>query len=254
MLKKDEAIAIRTLDYSETSQIVTLFAKDHGKIDAMAKGAKRAKSSFGGTIEIFSCGEIVFTEKGDQKLSTLAEFNQQPRFLGLRRQLFALNCSLFAAELLDLFTQEYDPHPELFDEMMRFLQSQLESKDQRQSLAGLVSFQLMLLRQIGGGLVLDHCTNCKTAYNSQWPTVYFSSSSHGLICRDCEASFTDKVRLDKNVVDFLTTENTEITEIRKTDQTQINKDYTDLNKIEKVLIYHFTNLLHRPPKMATYFA
>lgn len=239
MLKKDQAIAIRTLDYSETSQIVTLFTKDHGKIDAMAKGAKRPKSPFGGTIEIFSCGEIVFTEKGDQKLSTLAEFNQMPRFLGLRTRLFALNCSLFAAELLDLFTLEYDPHSELFDEMLLFLQDQLESKNQTSSLARLLSFQLMLLRQIGGGLVLDRCTNCKAAYSAQWPTVYFSSSSHGLVCRDCEASFADKVRLDKNAVNFLTTDCT---------------DYTDLNKIEKVLIYHFTNLLHRPPRMAGYFS
>lgn len=246
MLKKDEALAIRTLDYSETSQIVTLFAKEHGKIDAMAKGAKRPKSPFGGTIEIFSCGEIVFTEKGDQKLSTLAEFNQRPYFLGLRTRLFALNCSLFAAELLDLFTVEFDPHPELFDEMMLFLQNQLESKDQRQSLAGLIAFQLMLLRQTGGGLVLDHCTNCKTAYNQKWSMVYFSSSSHGLVCRDCEASFADKVRLDMKAVDFLATEATE--------KNKLTTDYTDLNKIEKVLIYHFTNLLHRAPKMAAYFA
>ncbi|MDO8303302.1 MAG: DNA repair protein RecO [Sedimentisphaerales bacterium] len=251
MLEKDEALCIRTLDYSETSQIVTLFTKDHGKIDAMAKGAKRAKSPFGGTIEIFSCGEIVFTDKGDQKLSTLAEFNQRPLFLGLRTRLFSLNCSLFAAELLDLFTLEYDPHPELFDEMMLYLQNQLESNNQQQSLAQLISFQLLLLRQIGGGLVLDHCTNCKMAYNAKWPTVYFSSSSHGLVCRDCEASFADKVRLDKNAAEFLATEDTEI---KKTYQTQINTDYTDLNKIEKVLIYHFTNLLHRPPKMAVYFA
>ena len=93
--------------------------------------------------------------------------------------------------------------------MLLFLQNQLESKNQQQSLAELISFQLMLLRQIGGGLVLDHCTNCKTAYNPQWPTVYFSSSSHGLICRDCEASFADKVRLDKKAAEFFATEDTE---------------------------------------------
>jgi DNA repair protein RecO (recombination protein O) len=242
MLEKDEALCIRTIDYSETSQIVTLFTKEHGKIDAMAKGSKRAKSPFGSTIEIFSCGEIVFAEKGDQKLSALSEFNQRPTFLGLRTRLFALNCSLFAAELLDLFTLEYDPHPELFDEVLLFLQNQLESKTQQLSLAQLISFQLLLLRQIGGGLVLDHCTNCKTAYNSKWPTVYFSSSSHGLICRDCEASFADKARLDKNAINFLTTESTE----------KINVNI--LNQIEKILIYHFTHLLHRPPKMAGYFA
>ena len=83
------------------------------------------------------------------------------------------------------------------------MQNQIDAENHQQSLAELISFQLMLLRQIGSGLVLDHCANCKTAYNSKWPTVYFSSSSHGLICRDCEASFADKIRLDKTAAEFL---------------------------------------------------
>ena len=45
MLKKDQAVCLRKADYSETSQVVTLFTRSHGKIPAMAKGAKRAKSS-----------------------------------------------------------------------------------------------------------------------------------------------------------------------------------------------------------------
>jgi DNA repair protein RecO (recombination protein O) len=242
MLKKDQALCIRTLDYSETSQIVTLFTKDHGKIDAMAKGSKRAKSPFDGPIEIFSYGRIVFAEKGDQKLSTLAEFGQQPRFLGLRTKLFSLNCALFAAELIESFTLEFDPHPELFEETLLFLQDQIDGKNNQHSLARLISFQLMLLRQIGSGLVLDHCANCKTTYNSRWPAVYFASSSSGLICRDCEASFSDKIRLDENAADFLSGSK-QIT----------SADEKNFRQIEKVLIYHFTQLLHRPPKMAAYF-
>jgi DNA repair protein RecO (recombination protein O) len=242
MLKKDEALAIRTLDYSETSQIVTLFTREHGKIDAMAKGSKRAKSPFDGPIEIFSYGRMVFSEKADQKLSTLTEFAQQLRFRGLRTKLFALNCSLFAAELIELFTLEYDPHPELFEETLQFLQNQLDSKNNQQSLAALISFQLILLRQIGSGLVLDHCTNCKTAYSPRWPFVYFVSLSHGLICRDCEANFPDKIRLDKNAADFLNS----LKPMQKADE-------KSLRQIEKVLIYHFTQLLHHPPKMAAYF-
>ncbi|MHC4433863.1 MAG: DNA repair protein RecO, partial [Planctomycetota bacterium] len=48
MLTKDMAICIRAVDYSETSQIVTLFARDTGKIGAIAKGSKRPKSKFDG--------------------------------------------------------------------------------------------------------------------------------------------------------------------------------------------------------------
>ena len=74
VLKKDTAICIRTTDYSETSQILTFFAKDSGKISAIAKGSKRPRSSFAGPFEIFSYGKIVFADSNKEKLSTLTEF------------------------------------------------------------------------------------------------------------------------------------------------------------------------------------
>ena len=41
MLTKDRAICVRVADYSETSQVVTLFARLSGKVRAIAKGSKR---------------------------------------------------------------------------------------------------------------------------------------------------------------------------------------------------------------------
>ena len=56
MLVKDSGICIKAVDYSETSQIVTLFTYHNGKVQAIAKGSKRKKSSFEGQIEIFTKG------------------------------------------------------------------------------------------------------------------------------------------------------------------------------------------------------
>jgi len=123
MLTKDAAICIRTVDYSETSQIVTFFTRAAGKISAIAKGSKRPKSAFDGPIEVFSYGKIVFSDSTREKLATLTEFEQQPGFTHLRNNLFALNCSLFAAELLNNLTDDYDPHPQLFDNFLQFLKS-----------------------------------------------------------------------------------------------------------------------------------
>ncbi|MHC4148668.1 MAG: DNA repair protein RecO, partial [Planctomycetota bacterium] len=123
MLTKDEAICIRATDYSETSQIVTFFAKASGKISAIAKGSKRAKSAFGGPIEILSCGKIVFSDSKRERLATLTEFEQQGGFETMGSDVFALNCSLFAAELGNKLTDDYDPHPELFDSFAQFLKS-----------------------------------------------------------------------------------------------------------------------------------
>ena len=60
---KDTAICLRAVNYSETSQVVTLFTRDHGKVAAMARGSRRTKSSFDGSIEVFSLGEAMFIIK-----------------------------------------------------------------------------------------------------------------------------------------------------------------------------------------------
>ena len=248
MLTKDTAICIRAIDYSETSQIVTFFARAAGKISAIAKGSKRPKSAFDGPIEIFSYGKIVFADSNKEKLATLTEFESAyggAGFTGLSNNLFTMNCCLFGSELLNKFTHDYDPHPQLFDDFLQFLQNAQENKDKHQMLALLILFQLGLLKEVGLQPILSYCVNCKTRYEHRASSiehrVYFSSSANGLICRDCEASFPDKVRLAQTAANCLSNLKLLAESQEKT-----------LNEIETVLIHHFTELLGRKPKMAKY--
>jgi DNA repair protein RecO (recombination protein O) len=238
MLTKDIGVCIRTVDYSETSQIVTFFTKSTGKISAIAKGSKRPRSAFDGPIEMFSYGEIVFSDPTKEKLATLTEF-QQHSFTGLINNFFAFNCCLFAAELLNKLTDDYDPHPELFDSFLHFLQ---DINDGRETLQLLILFQLTLLREIGLMPVLNACANCKTSSSlvlRPSSIVYFSSSANGLICRDCEASFSDKIKLSSSAASCLLN----LKQVAQTPE-------RTLREIEGVLISHFTELLGHRPKMA----
>ena len=245
MLTKDMAICIRAVDYSETSQIVTLFARDTGKIGAIAKGSKRPKSTFDGPIEILSHGQILFADSNKDKLATLTEFQQQPTLLNLHKNLFALYCCYFAAELVDGLIDDYDPHPELFESFIQFLKNANEQRgtmdDRRRMLALLILFQLSLLNDVGLQPILNHCANCRTRYETRDTRYeyYFSSSANGLICRDCEISFTDKIRLNKDVATCLTS------------LKQIPASTEEiLTEIERVMIRHLTELFGRPPRMA----
>jgi DNA repair protein RecO (recombination protein O) len=247
MLIKDLAICIRTTDFSETSQILTLFTRAAGKISVIAKGSKRPKSAFDGPVEVFSYGRIVFSDSTKEKLATLTEFEQQPGFADLANNFFALNCCLFGAELVNSLTNEYDPHPELFDGFLRFLQDANEKQktknEKQKTLSLLILFQLTLLREIGLMPILNACANCKTQYairNTQYE-AYFSSLANGLICRDCEASFPDKIGLTKNAANCLANAKL-IAEAQE----------RTLNEIQMVLVKHFTEILHRPPRMAKY--
>ena len=247
MLTKDEAICIRALDYSETSQIVTFFTRATGKISAIAKGSKRPRSAFDGTIEVFSYGKIVVSIPNREKLATLTEFESAyggSNFSRLADNLFALNCSFFAAELINLLTNEYDPHPKLFDSFLQFLKdTRATSHERRATLSLLILFQLALLKEIGLQPILNACVNCKTTFERRATSdeFYFSSSANGLICRDCQDSFPDKVRLTNTAASCLA----DLKLLAESDE-------RTLKEIEKILIHHFTELLHRPPKMAKY--
>lgn len=244
MLTKDRAVCIRTTDYSETSQVVTLFARLSGKIRAIAKGSKRPKSAFDGPIEVLSFGDAVFSESHKDKLSTLTEFQPQPARGGLRRNLFALHNALFAAELLDAMTDEADPHLVLFDHFVRFVQD-LDSEEltgeRRDVTVRLILFQLVLLREVGLNPILKACANCKRPVSAQWREAYFSSTAHGLICQDCEMSFPDKVRLSTRAALCLA----DLKQIAQADE-------KTLDLIERVLIRHFTEIVGHRLKTAQY--
>jgi DNA repair protein RecO (recombination protein O) len=250
MLTKDQGICIRAVDYSETSQIVTFFTRDSGRLSAIAKGSKRPRSAFDGPIEVFSYGRLVFSGSSRSNLATLTEFESArggPGFTRLAKDLFTLNCCQFAAELLNKLTDDYDPHPQLFDSFLQFLQNTNQNRasrnEHRDMLVLLILFQLALLKEVGLQPILNACANCKTRYEMRDTTreVYFSSSANGLICRDCEASFPDKLELSTSAAGCLNNLKLMAEANEKT-----------VHEIESVLVDYFTHILNRPPKMAKY--
>jgi DNA repair protein RecO (recombination protein O) len=242
MLSRDRAVCIRAVDYSESSQIVTFFARLGGKLSAIAKGSKRAKSAFDGPIEVLSWGEIVSTGSNREGLATLTEYQTQAMRGGLRKNLFALDSALFAAELLNRLTHDHDPHLVLFDQFVRFLQDVDEMEagsDRRDILLHLVLFQLALLHEVGLRPNLKACANCGQAFSPAWRESYFSSPANGLVCRDCEMSFPDRTRLSRKAVNGLVN-------LRQLAQAEERT----LDEIEAMLIHHFTETLGQRPKMA----
>ena len=248
MLTNDCAICVRAIDYSETSQVVTFFTRQTGKVVAIAKGSKRQRSSFGGPIEMFSYGNIVFSDASRDKLATLVEFEPLAGVINSSvpaADLFVLNCCMFADELVIALTKDYDPHPGLFDALLAFLENacrhKASPKRHRAGLALLISFQLILLREIGLYPVLECCVNCRNPFSKLWPEVYFSNSAKGLICIDCQGAFPDRTGLSREGAKCLTDAELLVSAEDKT-----------VKRLEEILINYITDTLGRPPRMAKY--
>src|SRR3954470_12209780 len=120
-LSNDVCICLRKVEYSETSQILTLFGRNHGLMRVIAKGAHRktkaGASKFSGGIDLLDVGDAVFSLHSERELSTLCEWELQEGHLELRRNLRAVYLGLYAAELVNALVEEHDPHPDVFDRL-----------------------------------------------------------------------------------------------------------------------------------------
>jgi len=194
----DQAVVLRLTEYSETSQIVTLFSAAHGLVRLIAKGARRStKKQFATGLDLLELGEVCYLPpRGDAQLGTLTEWVQRDTFAGLRRELLRLHGALYAIELVSYLTEELDPHPELFAALVALLRG-LAGPEAAEPL--LPRFQLDLLRAIGYEPNLAECVDCHRAVRPGG-LAFFSAQAGGLICRDCEPHHVEKRRLEAGLL------------------------------------------------------
>src|SRR3979411_1329958 len=121
--EKATALVLRTVDWSETSRIATLWTREFGKVRVLAKGARRLKSNFETALDLLTLCSIIFLRKSSGGLDLLTEAQVVQRFPRLRTDLSALYAAYYIAELLSDWTEDYDPHPRLFDEVLATLEA-----------------------------------------------------------------------------------------------------------------------------------
>src|SRR5205823_2142501 len=89
----------------------------------------------------------------------LTEAQVAERFPALRGNLHALYAGYYVAELLADWTEEYDPHPGLFDAATAALRD--FGMPGGSIAARVATFELALLQELGYSPVLDACAVCR---------------------------------------------------------------------------------------------
>ena len=176
------AIVLSTLRYSETSKIVRLATRDHGVQSAIARGALRAKSRFGGALQLLSEGQAQYLSKEQRELHVLTAFDLRRLHVGLTGNLdrYAVACAL--AEVMLRFAPS-DPHPESFE----VLHSALEAVEE--SPAGTVEplgLRLLwrLVSVLGFAPSIEACVIDGRTLPAEGPRP-FSTRDGGALCTTC---------------------------------------------------------------------
>ncbi len=181
--EKATALVLKVVEFSETSSVVTLFTREFGKIHGLAKGARRPKGPFESALDVLALCRIVFLRKSSGALDLLTEAKLQRRFRPAGHDLSCLYAGYYVAELLSELTDDYDPHPALFDLAEQTLLD-LAAGDAVWLLV--LRFELAALAVLGHLPSLDTCVECGEPVP---PTgrVAFGLLAGGVLCQRCRA-------------------------------------------------------------------
>jgi DNA repair protein RecO (recombination protein O) len=133
---------LHSYPYKETSLIVDMFTRDHGRIGVVAKGAKRPFSKLRGVLQTFQPLSISFS--GKSELRTLIDADWVGGMLPIEKT--ALLCGFYLNELLVKLLARDDPHPKLFDHYVATL-NELAHNEPVQIV--LRKFETALLKETG---------------------------------------------------------------------------------------------------------
>lgn len=189
-MEQATGIVVRGTDWSETSRIATIFTREHGKVRVLAKGGRRLKSNFEIALDLLTVCEMVYIRKSHGGLDLLTEARVAERFPILRTNLQILHAGYYIAELLSDGTQDYDPHPELFEAALHSLRS---LNGQEDSLDTLSRFELVWLRELGYTPRLDACASCNQAGVQPLENgrIVFGPTAGGILCPNCRTTDRD---------------------------------------------------------------
>jgi DNA repair protein RecO (recombination protein O) len=154
-IAEQPAFVLHSYPYRETSLIIDVLSRDHGRLALVAKGAKRPHSALRGVLQTFQ--PLALSWSGKSEIRTLTGAEWVGGMLPLTGD--ALLCGFYVNELLVKFCAREDPHPQLFHHYVVTMTRLAHDEPPVQVLR---SFERVLLRETGYAMSLGRTVSRRT--------------------------------------------------------------------------------------------
>jgi DNA repair protein RecO (recombination protein O) len=179
---KTQAIVLRSIRYGEADRILHLYTPRHGRLGAIAKGARRSRSRFGARLEPFFHVRMVLHEgRGD--LHTVTSADTIDPHGPLRERAHTLDAAARACDAVARLFETAEPHPEVFTLLANELALLSTDPAQARPANGL-AFRLKLLLAAG---ILPQLASCAACGEPEGLSG-FSPAAGGVVCNSCEGA------------------------------------------------------------------
>lgn len=191
MITKTNIIVLKTVRYSESSLIATVFSREHGKIAVIAKGAKKPKSKFSGLIEPGKILSVIYYFKPTRSVQTLSDASCEVRLDSLTSDIEKMAIGMSVVELVSQLIHEGEVNEPVYEFTRNFL-IWLHEQDKVTRLV-FPYVQVRLAHLLGLGLQLENAGDQKSR-------LFFNISA-GTISATPDANHSEK--LTSNQQQFL---------------------------------------------------
>ena len=192
-LYRVEAVVVKGMDYGEADRILTLYTKEEGKLNVIAKGVKKLKSRMRGSVQPFShSGFILYAGRGN--LDTVTQADLIEPFNLLRNDLKRWAYANYVVESLNGLVPERLVQKELFILLVASLHL-LAVYDPKTA----VSFwHVKMLSKLGYAPQFENCTICGRTCGEE--ILWFSAAHGGLLCKECSDKVVGKISLHRGTI------------------------------------------------------
>jgi DNA repair protein RecO (recombination protein O) len=179
---KTEAIVLRSIRYGEADRILHLYTAQRGRVGAIAKGARRPKSRFGGRLEPFFRLDLLLHE-GRGELLTVTQADTVDGYPRLRSSGAALTAGARACDAVLRLLDSAEANPPAYNLLCRYLALLDDpAAEGAADLPAALAFRLKLALVAGFSPELASCARCGEAD----ALVGFSGAAGGVVCAACE--------------------------------------------------------------------
>src|SRR3954449_5322813 len=140
---KVDAVVLRSLRYGEADRILHLYTPHRGRVGAIAKGVRKARSRFGGRLEPFSRLQLV-PHGGRPELLTVTAAETVAAHPRLREHASALDVAARCCDAVGRLFATEDPHPGVYALLANEL-TLLDADPAGATAANALAFRLKLL-------------------------------------------------------------------------------------------------------------
>ena len=186
MIVKTDAVVLQTRRFRESSKIVTLYTREHGKMSVIARGVVGPKSKYGAALQPMAYLNTVIYRKEGRDLQNISVAEQLERFSVINGSLERMTAGLAIVELVNAVMHDEDRNDPLFETLVATLRA-LNHPDTDEASVQLW-FLIRLAVLLGYAVRTEECGVCDEPLVGERESIPYSLTIGAPLCAEHQES------------------------------------------------------------------